>query len=452
MLRAFLAATFLANPASIATHEPPPPVVVNEHVKLQDIDGFGIAQAFRRTELVRQLPEDQQQQITDLWFNKKTGAGFSILRFGIGSAPTGAPYDQMWSIQPTDPGGPDAPPQYVWDHDDGSQVWLAKIAKSYGVKRFYGDAWSAPGYMKDNGVQENGGQLCGITGSTCTADWRAAYARYLVQWTKFYAQEGIRITDLGFTNEPDFTASYASMRFTPAQAVEFVKILGPIARGTGLKIACCDSFGWNEARAYTAAIQADPIARHYVDTYTGHTYASPVDGPQPTRGNVWMSEWNPNGSTWNENWDDGSGYDGMTIAQAVHDAMTLGNANGYVYWFGESRGATRGLMQVDVPAQTFHISKRFWALAAYSRFIRPGAVRLQASAPDPALKVSAFRNNDGSEVIEVLNTGTAAVTWKGVNGRATAYLTDGGNSLTPSPVTHRTVVLQPRALTTIVIK
>jgi len=132
--------------------------------------------------------------------------------------------------------------------------------------------------------------------------------------------------------------------------------------------------------------------------------------------------------------------------------MTLGNANGYVYWFGESRGATRGLMQVDVPAQTFHTSKRFWALAAYSRFIRPGAVRLRATANDPALEVSAYRNHDGSEVIEVLNTGTAAVTWQGVNGHATAYLTDGGNSLTPSRVTGRTVVLQPRALTTIVIK
>jgi glucosylceramidase len=93
-----------------------------------------------------------------------------------------------------------------------------------------------------------------------------------------------------------------------------------------------------------------------------------------------------------------------------------------------------------------------WALAAYSRFIRPGAVRLGASAADPALKVSAFRNPDGSAVIEALNTGTTALTWKGVRGQATSYLTDGANSLTPRPVTGRTVTLPPRALTTIVIK
>jgi glucosylceramidase len=165
-----------------------------------------------------------------------------------------------------------------------------------------------------------------------------------------------------------------------------------------------------------------------------------------------MSEWNPNGDTWNENWDDGSGYDGLTIAQAVHDALTLGNVNAYVYWFGASRGATRALMQIDDVAKTYRVSKRMWALAAYSRFIRPGAVRLGASAADPALKVSAFRNPDGSEVIEVLNTGTTALTWEGVRGRATSYLTDNANSLTPRPVAGSTVTLQPRALTTIVVK
>ena len=57
-------------------------------------------------------------------------------------------------------------------------------------------------------------------------EWRLAeaYANYLIQYTKFYAQEGIRITDLAFTNEPNFTSDYSSMRFTPAQAAEFAKV------------------------------------------------------------------------------------------------------------------------------------------------------------------------------------------------------------------------------------
>jgi glucosylceramidase len=443
LLRGVVAITMLGVPAvNPANPAAPPAITVNEHVRHQEIDGFGISQAFRRNELLKALSETQQREILDLWFDREKGAGMSILRLGIGSSPAGSPYDHMVSIQPENPGGPDAPPKYVWNGDDNSQVWVAKEAKAYGVKRFFADAWSAPGYMKDNGDDKNGGTLL--------PEWQRAYANYLVAYTKFYAKEGIKITDLGFTNEPDWTATYASMRFTPQQAAEFVKVLGPIAKN--VKLVCCDSFGWNEAKAYTAAIEADPEARRWVKTHTGHTYASPVDAPLPTSRKTWMSEWNPNGNTWNTAWDDGSGSDGMAIARAVHDALTLGDVSAYIYWLGASRGSTRAFMQIDDTAKTYSVSKRLWAMAGYSRFIRPGAVRLEASAADPALKVSAFRNPDGSRVIVALNTGTAAVEWRGVRGRATAYLTDNDHSLAPSPVTGRAVTLQPRAMTTIVVR
>ncbi|MFI6511906.1 glycoside hydrolase [Streptosporangium sp. NPDC050855] len=427
-----------------------PEIRLERHRTLQRIDGFGFSQAFRRNELVRALPASSQREILDLWLSPTKGAGLSILRLGIGSSPTGSPYDLMSSIQPVDPGGPDAPPKYVWDGDDGGQVWLAKEARRYGVKRFYADAWSAPGYMKDNGSDSNGGSLL--------PEWRKAYANYLVQYAKFYAREGIRVTDLGFTNEPDLTVSYASMRFTPAEAADFVKVLGPVAARAGIKVACCDAAGWAQQREYTKAIEADPIARRWVATHTGHPYVSPVDGPLPTDRPTWMSEWSPNGDTWNEAWDDGSGYDGFAVAQQIHDSFTLGGVSGYVFWFGASRGTTRGLIQIDQATSTYRVAKRLWALAAYSRFIRPGAVRLAAEAPDPALKVTAFRNADGSEVVEILNTATTEVSTKVTTrpGRATSYLTDTGNSLTATPLPGlrggRDLVLPPRSLTTVVVR
>jgi len=434
-------------------------VRVDHHDVLQRIDGFGFSQAFRRNELVRALPVAKQREILDLWLSPEKGAGLSILRLGIGSSPAGSPYDLMTSIQPEVPGGPSAPPRYVWDGEDGGQVWLAKEARRYGVSRFYADAWSAPGYMKDNGSDSNGGKLL--------PEWRQAYANYLVQYTKFYAREGIRITDLGFTNEPDLTVSYASMRFTPAEAAEFVKVLGPVAARTGLKVVCCDAAGWSRQREYTAAVEADPAARRWVATHAGHPYVSPVDGPLPTERPVWMSEWSPDGTTWNEAWDDGSGYDGFAVARQIHDSLTLGGVSGYVFWFGASRGTTRGLLQIDEATATYRVSKRLWALAAYSRFVRPGAVRLSVAATDPALKVTAFRNAGGagstggaggSEVVEILNTSTAPVTTEITTrpGRATAYLTDAEHSLAATPLVglrpSRSLTLAPRSLTTVVVR
>lgn len=404
---------------------------VNGATTYQPIDGFGFSEHFGRAAVMngsQGLPAAKQREILDLLLNRTTGAGLSILRLGIDSG-----------IQPTDPGGPNATPKYVWDGVDKGQVWLAREAKAYGVNRFYADAWTAPGYMKTNGTDANGGALCGLAGATCASgDWRRAYANFLVQYARFYAQEGIGITDLGFTNEPDWTATYDSMRLTPAQAVEFTKVFGPVANSAGYKVACCDSFGWNQQKAYTSAIEADATARNLVATHTGHTYASAVDGPLPTSRRTWMSEWSPNGTTWNENWDDGSGYDGFTVASAVHDALTRGNTSGYVYWYGASLGATRGLIQMD--GADYHVSKRLWALANYSRFVRPGATRVAATTPDTDLRLSAFRNTDGTLTVVALNAGTSAqqVSYSLQNtgistGTATPYLTNGSNSMARQP-------------------
>jgi glucosylceramidase len=206
-----------------------------------------------------------------------------------------------------------------------------------------------------------------------------------------------------------------------------------VAKAAGHKVVCCDSFGWNQQKSYTSAIEADPTARNLVATHAGHTYASPVDGPLPTSERTWMSEWSPNGTTWNEAWDDGSGYDGFTVASAVHDALTKGNTNGYIYWYGASVGATRGLIQLD--GDNYRVAKRLWALAHYSRFIRPGATRIGASTSDAHLKLSAYRNTDGSVTVVALNTATSAtqVSYSLRNigftsGTATPYLTNGSNS------------------------
>ncbi|MEV6728435.1 glycoside hydrolase [Streptomyces sp. NPDC051364] len=235
-------------------HPAPAHPVIDFRAELQPIDGFGFSMAFQRADLLhgaRGLSPAKQREVLDLLLSKGKGAGLSILRLGIGSS-TDRVYDHMPTILPADPGGPQATPKYVWDGWDGGQVWLAKEAKDYGVTRFFADAWSAPAFMKTNGSENDGGEL--------RPEWRQAYANYLVQYAKFYQQEGIGITDLGFTNEPNWTATYASMRFTPQQAVDFLKVLGPTVRASGLKtgVVCCDAAGWDRQVAYTKPSRRTP--------------------------------------------------------------------------------------------------------------------------------------------------------------------------------------------------
>ena len=101
-------------------------------------DGFGFSLAFQRANLITNMADKtKQRELLDLLFNRTTGAGFSILRNGIGSTPN-SNSDFMNTIAPTNPGGPSAEPKYQWDGKDSGQLWVSQQAVSlYGVKSIY---------------------------------------------------------------------------------------------------------------------------------------------------------------------------------------------------------------------------------------------------------------------------------------------------------------------------
>lgn len=148
------------------------------------ISGFGTSEAFQRAVQISKLSPTEQRHALDLLFSTTSGAGFSILRNGIGSSPDQSS-DHMISIAPKSPGSPDKELVYDFEgtKEDNKQLWISKEAvHTYGVKQIYADAWSAPGYMKTNGQDSNGGTLCGVPGASCkSGDWRQRYADYLVR-------------------------------------------------------------------------------------------------------------------------------------------------------------------------------------------------------------------------------------------------------------------------------
>jgi O-glycosyl hydrolase len=224
----------------------------------QTMDGFGISETFQRANQTKALSEPLQRYALDLLWNCTSGAGFSILRNGIGSSPDSSS-DHMVSIQPKSPGGPNAAPKYTWDGIDNSQVWISTEAvRTYGVKTVYANAWSAPGYMKTNNNDANGGSLCGVSGATCSSgDWKQAYANYLVQYITYYKELGVGITHVGFLNEPDLTTTYASMRSNGQQAADFIKVLRPTldkSNYTDVKVTCCDAEGWSSQQSMMDAL------------------------------------------------------------------------------------------------------------------------------------------------------------------------------------------------------
>jgi glucuronoarabinoxylan endo-1,4-beta-xylanase len=440
---ALLTATSAAIGVTPALGDGPPAVqvTVNGRAALQRIDGFGFSEAFQRSNILHGslgLSAANQGRVLDLLFSTRAGAGFSIVRLGIGSSSDNV-YDHMQSIEPVSPGSPTAPPTWVWDGSDNSQVWLSQQAMKYGVRQIYADAWSAPGYMKTNGSDAGGGYLCGVPGESCASgDWRQAYANELAKYVQFYRAAGVRITDIGFLNEPELTTSYASMLSDGSQAADFIPILARTLRSQGLstKIACCDGEGWVTGRRYIDAILADPAASADLAVATAHGYTAPPAAPLTAARRVWESEWavfDP----WDPAWDDGTDASGYTWAQNIMTALTSGNVSAVLYWWGASAStANSGLIRLQ--GDSYQASGRLWAFAAFSRFIRPGAVRVEASS-DGGVVAAAFRNRNGSVVVELLNTTNSAapvhVVLRGLpaGGRARPYLTDAGDQVAAQP-------------------
>jgi O-glycosyl hydrolase len=258
----------------------------------------------------------------------------------------------------------------------------------------------------------------------------------------------------------------ARMIMSPAQTANFMAILGAALARSGLstRAECCANISWNYAQQYAAAIAADQAADTATAVFTSHGYFVPPGSP--LRGwskPVWETEWAPFGlGPWDPAWDDGSPSSGFTWAQDIYTGLTAANLGAFLYLWGANTSTTTvtgpntGL--VDVQGNTVATSGRLWAFASYSRFIRPGAVRIGATTSDAGLEVTAFRNSDSSIAVVVLNTArsrqVATFSLGGLSGaQVTPYLTDTSHERSAqSPITVRnsafTATLPPRSLVT----
>jgi glucuronoarabinoxylan endo-1,4-beta-xylanase len=438
-------------------------VTVNAAEHYQRIVGFGVSEGFGQAKALMSAPAAVQKEVLSLLYSPARGAGLTILRNEISA-------DKGFTIEPKAPSSPNARPSYLAlaevDQDQG-QLWLAKQIKvDYGAGVF-ADAWSAPAFMKTNGSAINGGTVCGVPGAVCkSGDWRQAYANYLVQYAKDYAAAGVPLGYLGLLNEGDLAVPQDSMIMSPAQTADLMAMLGATLARSGLstRAECCATTGWTSAQQYAAAIETDKQANAATALFTSHGYL--VAPSSPLRGwskPVWETEWAPFGhQPWDPAWDDGSLSSGFTWARNIDVGLTAANLSAFLYLWGANvsttamTGPNTGL--VEVTGNTVAASGRLWAFASYSRFIRPGAVRIGTRTLRPGLEVSAFRNRDGTTAVIVLNSThnrqAATFSLRGLSAaHARPYLTDTTHQLSAQPpiaVRHSTftATLPPRSLVT----
>jgi len=221
------------------------------------------------------------------------------------------------------------------------------------------------------------------------------------------------------------------MQSSGAQAADFIRVLRPTLDKNNLtyiQINCCDTMGYSVMNNFLGQMRG---VESMMGVVTGHSYTSSPTSPLSTRLKTWQTEAADNNGAWTSAWYQGGGAgEGMTWANNIYTAVTNGNVSAYLYWIGgQDRSSTTNSKMIRVVNRTVDPSKRLWAMANWSRFVRPGAVRVGASGS--GVRTSAFVNVDGALAVQVINSGNERPITISVSGgteysatNATAWVTD----------------------------
>lgn len=259
------------------------------------------------------------------------------------------------------------------------ELATAQLAAARGAVVF-STPWSPPASFKSNGSFKNGGTLL----PSRYSDWAVAIASYV----SMMERNGVPIYAVSVQNEPDLTTDYGSCRFTAQEIHDFVPYLASALRSEGkgsTKIMIAEESGWSFDLA--SAALADPKVAPEIGILAAHGYRGEV-GPFPSgHARLWQSEDSSQSADY-----DGSMTDGVFWARKIHSILTLANVNAWIWWFltdmphqGEGR---------DNAALTDYygnFAKRAFVTGQWSRFVRPGWVRIGVKGSGHVL-ISAFKD------------------------------------------------------------
>lgn len=287
-------------------------------------------------------------------------------------------------------------------------IEAVKEANKNGVK-VLASPWSPPPAMKDNNSD--------IRGRLLPQNY-TAFKNYINEFIAYMKSNGATIDVVSIQNEPDWTPTYESCDWTADEMINFLNAPGQI---TGAKVAAPESLNFNQNM--TNAILSNDAAAQKIDIVAGHIYGGGLAKfplAEQKQKEIWMTEYLLNLNTGNTGAPKWSTYsesakwgESIKMLVSVHDAMT-NNWNAYIWWYlqryysflgdGEE-GTTNGA-----------VLKRGFAFSHFSKFIRPGFVRIGTDATlNYYLKISAYKK-DTQTVLIIINPEAFPITNVKLNG------------------------------------
>jgi glucosylceramidase len=378
---------------------------VDDAVRYQTIDGFGASLTDSSAWLLaKKLTDAQRKDALEMLFSRSKGIGLSMLRQPMGAsdfALDAYSYDDMPAGQ-TDP----KLAKFSIEHDRAYILPILREALAINPNlKIMASPWSPPGWMKTSDSM--------IFGSLLPSAY-APFADYFVKYVQAYEAAGVPIYAITPNNEPlHIPDDYPGLGMSATEQITFVRdYLGPAFRAAKLKtkILLFDH-NW-DLIDFPLKVLSDAKAAEFAAGTAIHCYGGSVTAQSELHNrfpekDIWLTECS--GGDWQK---------GKLLEQQVRlvIGVTRNWARSVILWnlaLNQDHkpylgGCTtcRGIITVNDAASPAQVvpTVDFTALAHASKFVAPGAQRIESNSFEQgSLEDVAFRNPDGSIVLVVLN-------------------------------------------------
>lgn len=280
--------------------------------------------------------------------------------------------------------------------------------------------WSPPKWMKSNNNTVHGGKL--------RADRREHFGKFLAAYCKGFEQlYGVPVYAVSIQNELMFDEPYNSCLYNPdtneyhdavLAVVRAFKKYGVEAKLFGPEHMANDARGgwfYGGNLKFIGQIAKDKETLDGMTAWAFHGYAADGKTSGSSRKGwenyredlkgygkeLWMTE--TSGTT--PAWIAGGKGGALALGVVIHDALACGNINAWVYWSFQDGDRTSGY---NLTAHGDKTSRKYCVAKHFFRYIRPGAVRVEATPDTPDLNVCAFVHDAQKTITVVLVNMTTA--------------------------------------------
>ena len=399
-----------------------PVIKIDERICFQKIDGFGATFNEAGMICLNSLNSETQDSVLRMLFEPDSGAGYTLMKSPIAACDFASA--GPWYTYDDTPGDTSME-HFTVERDLGPNglITFIKKASRYGKFEIESPMDFAPDWMYYSLKQGE---------KHIKPEYYGALARYYSKYLKAYAENGITINYLNLFNEGDNTW-YSNVTYKVMG--EMIKnFVVPRLRADGLstKIQLGETSNRPEALQKFPPVLNDPEARKYIHSLTVHGYdwdkfttLSEMHNKYPDIP-IWMTEvcyvtgtlFPPNGPKKSPVYEFSDGeFWGNMIMNDMKNWVS-----GWIYWnmildqdggpwlVSPLHGDPEPNQQHPVVIINRNTKKvtytgLYYYLTHFSKFVKPGAYRINCTGGSSQLNFAGFQNTDGSIILNVINNG-----------------------------------------------